>query len=243
MARLSRRFSRYFSLSRTSRSRASNVEPKLHKSKISKPIMQEDTRCLITASTSLHQHTHSHSSSIYTISDRELKDIEDEKLGRASGSPQGIGRDDIWDVNDEIDDILAQYQYSPTDFTRRSTSASNLTTTTTYDTSPFQNPEVGIGIGITNPTASSPALSTSSSMYSSHSTTQIRRSAPQRFKDTPPPAPSWEKLSFGRQTRLFGPDGFVDFAGGTPVGVGGGRKGPSHKDWRGEFGKRGFAVL
>ncbi|KAF2624905.1 hypothetical protein BU25DRAFT_413080 [Macroventuria anomochaeta] len=201
MAILSTRLSRYFSLSR--RSQSSTIHPtsapKICKSKISKPIIpdEEDTHPLTASS---HQYSHSHSSSIHTISDADLRNMEDEKLSRR--------------LKDDIDDILAQYQYTPT--------------TTAHPTAnPFRDTEIRIE-------AASPA-----STYSTAS--PIVSAKLERFQNTPPPAPSWEKVSFGRQTRLFGPEEFTDFGvewrGRVDL------EARSHKNWRGEFGKRGYAVL
>lgn len=213
MARLSRRFSRYFSLSHRSAQTPIST-PRVCKSKISNPIVQEeDTHSLIASS---HQHSHSHSSSAYTISDQELRDLEDEKLSRNKN------------LEHEIDNILAQYEYVPK-------------TTTHTATNPFCAGEI--------PIMHIKAATTTSSNYSSSNYSSPPSSPPtihskiKRFRDTPPPAPSWEKVSFGRQTRLFGPDNFMDFNGQGREGVGVKGGGSSHKDWRGEFGRRGYALL
>lgn len=216
MARLGRRFSRYFSLSR--RPRSSTSEPKIHKSNISKPIVagQEDTHYLMN---SAHTHTHSHSSSVYTISDEELRELEDQKLGRRR--------------EDDIDEIIAQYQYTPPTATADPFGAAQVPSVASVAS--------GV-VGSTVPYAAS-ASPAPSSTYSSppSSPPTIMKAKLERFRDTPPPAPGWGKVSFGRETRLFGPDQF------SSIGSGGvlreeGRAG-RRKDWRGEFGRRGYDVL
>jgi hypothetical protein len=177
-------------------------------------VQEEDTHLLIA---SPHQHSHSHSSSVYTISDQELRDLEDEKLSRNKT------------LEDDIDDILAQYQYIPK-------------TTAHTTTNPFCAGDIP-NIHVKDAATTSPSDYSSSNYSSPPSSPPTIHSKIKRFKDTPPPAPSWEKVSFGRQTRLFGPDNFMDFngQGRERVGVKGG--GSSHKDWRGEFGRRGYALL
>ena len=210
MERLSRRFSRYFSLSRRS-THTPSTSRKICKSNISKPIVSDerDTHSLLaSAHQHSHSHSHSHASSAYTISDQDLRSIEDEQLSRR------------WEV--DIDDILAQYQDSHTP--------------TTAVASPFCTTEIRMQ---ESASSSSPQPS---SVYSSPPASPPTISAKlERFKDTPPAAPSWEKVSFGRQTRLFGPDKFMDFSGGGMGRVD--LKGGGEKGWRGGFGRRGYAVL
>ena len=134
MARLSTRFSRYF----TRRSRTSTRYSVDLKSKISRPLPLEEDKLPLT-STNLP----------YSISDN---DAIDERA--ANRQPR--------DLEAEIDDILAQYQYTPT------------------------NADVQIPVEVPSSTL----------------TFRPPPSAPQRiekFAYTPPPAPSYKKLSFGME--------------------------------------------
>ena len=236
MARLSRRFSRYFSLSRrsTETHSSTSTSPRIDKTRISKPILSERETHSLLLSSQPASHTHTHSSSQYTISDSDLRVLEEEKLSRR--------------LEDAIDDILASYQGTsaspplPPPKDRKPTT----TQSSSAPTNPFADPcspRANAAAQNSSPTPSS------SSVYSSPPPSPPTISAKlERFRDTPPPAPGWEKVSFGRQTRLFGPEGFVGFDGGgegmgkvrvVGMGVDMGR---GRKDWRGEFGRRGHVV-
>ncbi|KAJ4991887.1 hypothetical protein SVAN01_02737 [Stagonosporopsis vannaccii] len=238
MARLSRRFSRYFSLSRRSTevppSTPTSTSPRIDKARISKPILSErETQTLLSSQPA--SHTHTHSASQYTISDADLRALEEEKLSRR--------------LQDAIDDILASYQGTSTTppLPPPKDNRDMVSPPSTAPTNPFADPCSPRPIATA--TSSSPTPS-SSSVYSSPPPSPPTINARlERFRDTPPPAPGWEKVSFGRQTRLFGPEGFVDFDGGGE-GRGEGRMmgigvdmGRGRKDWRGEFGRRGYAML
>lgn len=223
MARLSRRISRYFSLSRRSTqtppaTATLSTSPKIDKARISKPILSErETISLL--SSHAHVPAHMHSSSQYTITDSELRALEEEKLSRR--------------LEDAIDDILASYQGTSTPPLAPPKDYVGITRPATAPTNPFVDPRPRA-----HAAASSSPTPSSSSAYSSPPPSPPTISTKlQRFRDTPPPAPGWEKVDFGRQTRLFGPDGFVEFDGGGQGKVHG------RKDWKGEFGKRGYAVL
>lgn len=229
MARLSTRFSRFFKPSRRSRSTATS--PSL-KSMISKPIVssEDDTNALLIPA---HAHTYSNSSSIHTLSDAELHSLEQAQLNRK--------------ISDDIDSIIASYSHIPP--------------TKTLDPLADVQPHCNATRAATNarpdpsqahysPTSSSVYSSPSSSFSSPSSSPQIRMKAKlERFRDTPPPAPGWDKVSFGRQTGLFGPDAFSN------LGHSGERstqrserfrdevdeqRAGRRKDWRGEFARRGF---
>lgn len=152
---------------------------------------------------------------MYTISDEELRELEDQKLGRR--------------LEDDIDEIIAQYQYTPL--------------TATAD--PFGHAKVPSVAGVMGPTISCAASAspTPSSTYPSppSSPPTIMKAKLERFRDTPPPAPGWGKVSFGRETRLFGPDQFSSVGSGDVLREEG--RAGRRKDWRGEFGRRGYAVL
>lgn len=220
MPRLSRHFSRYFSLSRRSTHPSARPNPKINKSQISKPVIldDEDTTSLVgspqhlpySQHTPQHEHEHrqatSPASSTYTTPSPEPaahREWEDRYCA------DGLER--------EIDELLDTY-------TDMYTNAPTPSHTHPYTPTYFHPP---------HSSATSPPLDvnipTHHVPFTPHSTTSIRAGPRQRFENTPPPAPSWEKVSFGRQTRLFG----ADYGG-----VEGGRK-----DWRGEFGRRGYAVL
>lgn len=166
MARLSTRFSRYFSLS--SRRSRSTTSPKLSKSKISKPIVagEEDTHPLTTSS---HADTHSHSSSVYTISDEELRSMEERKLGRR--------------IEDDIDSIIASYQHVPPTAT-----ADPFCDTRIHSTIAPPLPSSNYSSPSPPSVYSSP---TPSSTYSSPPSTPptTMKAKLERFRDTPPPAP------------------------------------------------------
>lgn len=229
MARLSARFSRFFKPSRRSRSPTSS--PSL-KSMISKPILpgEDDSHTLLAPA---HAHTHSHTSSLHTLSDAELQRLEHAQLTRA--------------IADDIDSIIASYAHlAPT--SSRDTFA---------DTQPYYDaasaatsaaPESSRAHCSPAPSSvySSPASSPASSPGSSPPARV--RARLERFRDTPPPAPGWDRVSFGRETGLFGPDVFADLADS------GARSAPRserfrdeadeqragrRKDWRGEFARRG----
>lgn len=236
MARLSRRFSRYFLRRSAEVPSTTSTSPRIDKTRISKPILSErETQSLICSSQPA-QYTHTHSSSQYTISDDELRALEEEKLSRRR-------------LEDAIDDILASYQGTATSPPPPPPPPKDTPQQANTPTSPFADPSPRGTASAVDAANASPTPS-SSSVYSSPPPTPPTISAKlERFRDTPPPAPGWEKVSFGRQTKLFGPEGFVDFDGGgegrgkvrvVGMGVDMGRGG---KDWRGEFGRRGYAVL
>lgn len=235
MARLSRRISRFLPLSRLSRSPSpsSSPTPKISKSSISHPIPSgpEETHNLLYSPTIPHN-MHGHSSSTYTISDAELRALEEEKLvGMGSGG--GFGRGSRGRVEDDIDEILAQYQYaspSPPSPPTHSHSHPRAPKTSAgfHPSNPFADLEDGqILVQLDAGSSSSPACSSPSSNYSASppgSPPTTMKARLERFRDTPPPAPGWDcKMSFGRETRLFGPEGFVEF--GVGRGCVGGRKG------------------
>ncbi|KAF2997953.1 hypothetical protein E8E13_005948 [Curvularia kusanoi] len=259
MARLSQRISRFIpsSISRRSSSSSSTSPPppapKICKSSISHPIPSDadDTHGLLCSPTLNHQfHTHGHSSSTYTISDAELRALEEEKLGLGLGRPERERR--AWDVESDIDEILAQYASSPPPPITSSSSSCfpsppphhrNYSRPTNHFADLADSISSSTEIRVHLDPSSSPSSSTYSTPSPPDSPPTISAKL-QRFRDTPPPAPGWEKVSFGRQTRLFGPEGFVDLGGGGGVV---GRLGV--RDWRGEFGgsggrgRRGYGVL
>lgn len=240
MTRLSARFSALFKASRRSRS---TLQTTSLKGRISKPIVPAEDDIRVLLASSCHAHTHSASSSSYTLSDAELRALEDQQLGRR--------------IADEIDDIIASYETTPC--------------TTTLD--PFADETAHCVISTSAQPASqrefsSPAPSSTyseSSVYSSptlspNSDSPRLKATLARFRDTPPPAPAWDKVSFGRATAFFGPDSFSDFPCGgcatSDVGTapecarsGGGDEGRTggRRDWRREFARRdggkGYVVL
>ena len=243
MVRLSRRISRFLPLSRrTSRENSPSTSPKISKASISHPIPSgpEDTHGLLYSPTIPHN-MHGHSSSTYTISDAELRALEEEKLagmGSGMGSSGGRGR-----VEDDIDEILAQYQSfspsppSPPTHPRAYPRAPKSTQPRFHPSNPFADLEEGqILVQLDAGSSSSPACSSPSSNYSASppgSPPTTVKAKLERFRDTPPPAPGWDcKMTFGRETRLFGPEGFVEFGAGRSH-VGG---------WR-EGGRKGYGML
>ncbi|OSS48865.1 hypothetical protein B5807_06820 [Epicoccum nigrum] len=246
MARLSRRISRFLPLSRrTSRETSPSTSPKISKASISHPIPSgpEDTHSLLCSPTIPHN-MHGHSSSTYTISDAELRALEEEKLA-GMGSGMGFGGGSRARVEDDIDEILAQYQSfspSPSSPTTHSRAYSRAPKPSAgfHPSNPFADLEDGqILVQLDAGSTSSPACSSPSSSYSSSppSSPPTVKAKLERFRDTPPPAPGWDcKVSFGRETRLFGPEGFVDFGGGV-------RAARNHAGgWR-EGGRRGYGML
>lgn len=196
-------------------------------------------------------HTHSHSSSVYTMSDEELHSLEQSKLGRR--------------IEGDIDDIIASYAHIPP------TKPLDPCADVQPHCDLMSVAKFGAAASITSAyPASRPSHSppTPSSTYSEPSPCTTYSKSPsismkatlERFRDTPPPAPGWDKVSFGRETGLFGPDAFSDFPGCdlSRSGVDGfhsyerfgneaeGRAG-RRKDWRREFARRGagrgYAVL
>ncbi|KAH6644750.1 hypothetical protein C7974DRAFT_408407 [Boeremia exigua] len=185
MARLTRRISRYFSLSRRNSQPA--PLPKISKAQISHPILSpEDSRSLFT---SCHP-AHAPSKSTHTISDAELRALEQEKLSRR--------------LDAAIDDILAHYSTSTP---RRAPAPphrpAHKQSTSVSASTPQPQPNVQAREQM--PTAS--PTPSSSSVYSSPPPTPALSAKLEVFRDTPPPAPGWDKVCFGRRTRLFGPEG------------------------------------
>lgn len=241
MARLSVRFSALFKQPRRSRS---TIQSTSLKNSISKPIIagEDDTHTLLASPS--HAHTHSTSSSVYTISDAELRALEARQLGLR--------------IADSIDDIIASYASTPC--------------TTPLD--PFEDGNTHCG-GSTSAYRASPSPSSTYSESSVYSppppspndpaerrdyATPTLKATLSRFKDTPPPAPAWDKVSFGRETGLFGPDALSDVScadfvtsgaetahgcarfGGEAEGRAGRRR-----DWRREVarreGEKGYVML
>lgn len=184
MARLSVHFSALFKRPRRSRS---TIQSTSLKNSISKPIIagEDDTHTLLASP--CHAHTHSTSSSVYTISDAELRALEARQLGLR--------------IADSTDDIIASYASTPC--------------TTRLD--PFEdgNPHCGASTSAHPSPQRARSSPSPSSVYSpptpSPSSDSPRLKATlSRFRDTPPPAPAWDKVSFGRETGLFGPDALSD---------------------------------
>lgn len=228
MARLNTRFSRFFKPSR--RSRLTTTSPSL-KSMISKPIVlgEDDTRTSLMRAHA-HTHTHSHSSSVYTLSDAELQRLERAQLNRS--------------ISDDIDTIIACYSHIPpttpvdpfADIRPHCNVASEASWTALASTSPDP--------------IQSHCSPTPSSVYSSPSSSPPTRMKAklERFRDTPPPAPGWEKVSFGRETGLFGPDAFSNLGHSGEQSTQRNQRfrdevdeqmAGRRKDWRGEFARRG----
>jgi hypothetical protein len=187
MPRLSRRFSRYFSLRSRSSGTTTPTTSRITKNLISKPIIantEEDLQSLTAARTPPTPGSTYSPQSSPDLGAHEHRNWDNE--------------DRYSEIDIDIDDILAQYGYKE----------------------PIRDDTTEINVAM--------QIEAAPATTAVHSPTTIKRSRIEVFNHTPPPAPSWDKVSFGRQTRLFGPGEAA-------------RQG--RKDWRGEFGKRGYAVL
>lgn len=236
MARLSTCLSRYFSLS----SLRSPARTKLNKRSISHPVSHpvaapdesydsHDTAALLATPRHTPSHTpsHSQSSTTYALSDAALESLEKHHLART--------------MDADIDDLIAAYARIP----RARDADADLfdeRCAPGYSVQPAVSSSPGL------PAVSSSPVPRSTYPPSPHPPSQPhtlppRPAAPparirarlEIFADTPPPAPGWATPSFGRETVLFGPrrDGLREERGGAGRG----------KDWRAEFGRRGYALL
>lgn len=181
MARPSTRWTRYFSR------RAATSTPKISKAAISRPIVAEDENTHLL--TFVPSHSYSSSTSTCTSTSTSTSPSTHPYTSPSPSPPQphlsnaalhALETHHLTHrLSHDIDDILAVYTDMATDMG----TAITFDTPTSIDVAPDPPMTIDVGSGRAAPTDA----------------VMFTRPKLQRFKDTPPPPPSYDKLAFGKE--------------------------------------------